>query len=383
MERHMTEGLLEQLKAIDRAILTDFVRQDQNDPSFEITTWSVDRLSDKGIANPDGLWRFSGQGTGDSQTHPWSIVLKILTRPEEELLPDNVWYWKREFSFAQSSLSKNLRGSVRAPRIYHTEETPEGARIWMEYVTGIQTSPWTLDDYAFAAHQLGLLNGSLTGTSLPSESWLARQAYRSWLSGRELEQALQSPLNQKYVSRQTFARYEQLWTEREIFFHTLENLPQVFSHFDSQRRNLFISSGNDGQKELVLLDWAQCGISAIGAELTWLTGFSAVLLEWPPTKIAQLDAVTFPAYVQGLHESGWSGDMELVRLGFTSMFTAYIGCASLSGIAWWCTPENSSFALQQFNLAEEKLYVALLPLIDYSLERADEARALMTKLRFP
>ena len=254
----------------------------------------------------------------------------------------------------------------------------------MEYVTGIRTSPWTLDDYAFAAHQLGLWNGFyLTGTSLPSESWLARQAYRSWLSGRELEQALQAPLNQKYVSRETFARYERLWNEREIFFHTLENLPQVFSHFDSQRRNLFISSGNAGQKELVLLDWAQCGISAVGAELTWLTGFSAVLMEWPPTEIAQLDAATFPAYVQGLHESGWSGDMELVRLGFTSMFAAYIGCASLSGIAWWCAPENSSFALQQFNLAEEELYVAFLPLIDYSLERADEARLLMKKLGYP
>jgi hypothetical protein len=95
-----------------------------------------------------------------------------------------------------------------------------------------------------------------------------------------------------------------------------------------------------------------------------------------------LDEITFPSYVQGLSESGWSGDVELVRLGFTAMFAAYMGCALLGLLSWWCAPENSSFALQQFHQAEEDLYVAWLPLIDYSLERADEARALMKKLHF-
>ena len=33
----MTEGLLEQLKGLDPAILTNIARKDQNDPSFQIT----------------------------------------------------------------------------------------------------------------------------------------------------------------------------------------------------------------------------------------------------------------------------------------------------------------------------------------------------------
>jgi len=378
----MAEGLLEQLKGIDPILLTDFVRQVQDDPTFEISNWDVKRLSDKGIANPDGLWLFSG--TGGSEHRPWSIVLKILDRPQEEPPATDMWsYWKREFSFAQSDLSHHLPRSVKAPRIYHIDEKPYGCWMWMEYVTGIQSDSWTLNDYAFAAHQLGLWNGSyLTGKSLPSESWFARQHYRSWLSRTDMQQAIQAPLHQKYISKATLARYEQLWNEREAFFNVLENLPQVFSHFDSQHRNLVIRSNQAGQKELILLDWGQCGIGAIGAELTWLTGFSAALMEWPLTEVAQLDEITFPSYVQGLEESGWSGNADLARLGFTSMFTVYISCALLDLLAWWCLPESRSFALQQFNLAEEELYVAWIPLIDYSLERADEARTLMKKLGF-
>lgn len=381
----MSDDLLEKLKATNPAFLTDLIRQDQNDSSFEITSWDVHRLSDKGIANPDGLWLFSGYGTGgSSESQSWSMVLKILNRPQEEVTEDNVWHWKREFSFAESSLSKHLPAPVKAPRVYHTNETSDGAWIWLEFIQGSVSEPWTLAEYAFAAHQLGFWNGSyLTGTSLPSESWFARQSYRSWLSGMDFDQALQFPLNQKYIRNETLARYAQLWAEREMFFNALENLPQVFSHFDSQRRNLFIRFSKTNQKELILVDWGQCGVGAIGAELTWLTGLSAALLEWPPTEIAQLDEITFPSYVQGLHGAGWSGNVDFVRLGFTSMFAAYIGCALPSLVSWWCAPDNSPFALQQFNLVEEELYIAWLPLIDYSLDRADEARSLIKRLRFP
>lgn len=378
----MAEDLLEKLNAIDPTVLTDVVRQNLNDPTFEITKWHVRRLSDKGVANPDGLWLFSGGGNG-SQMRSWSVVLKILNRPPEELPPDNVWHWKREFSFAQSQLSKQLPGPVKTPCMYRTDEYPDGAWIWMEFVQGSVPDPWTLDEYAFAAYQLGLWNGYyLTGTSLPSEPWFTNQPYRSWLADMDFYQASQFPLTQKHIPKTTLARIEQLWNERETFFHTLENLPQVFSHFDSQKRNLFIRSNNANQKELVLLDWGQCGVGAIGAELTWLIGLTVALLEWPLIEVEKLEATAFHSYIQGLHANGWPGDTELVRLGFTSMFASYIGCALTSLLAWWCSPENSQFALQQFKLAEEELHTAWLPLVDYSLERADEARFLMKKLGF-
>ena len=58
----MPKDFLGRLQAIDLALLTDVVRQDQRSPSFEITEWSIKRLSDKGVQNPDGLWLVSGSG---------------------------------------------------------------------------------------------------------------------------------------------------------------------------------------------------------------------------------------------------------------------------------------------------------------------------------
>ena len=108
----MNKDMLERLNAIDVAILTDVVRQDQYSPSFVITDWSIRRLSDKGIANPDGLWLFSGQGHDSHEARQWSIVVKIFIRPELETPPDDLYYWKREFLLAQSGLLERLPGPV-------------------------------------------------------------------------------------------------------------------------------------------------------------------------------------------------------------------------------------------------------------------------------
>ena len=80
----MTEDLLERLKTIDIGTLTEIVQQDQGSSTFMITEWSVTRLSNRGIMNPDGLWLFSGLGSDRDGLRLWSVVLKILEREEEE-----------------------------------------------------------------------------------------------------------------------------------------------------------------------------------------------------------------------------------------------------------------------------------------------------------
>lgn len=377
----MDDDLLIKLKSIDPEILSEIICQDQRVPSFQITELSVRRLSDKGIANPDGLWLFSGQGNSGDNRRPWSVVLKILERDEEESPPDTLWYWKREFLLAQSGLTKNLTGPVKAPRYYRLDEMLEGAWIWMEYLQDTQPRFWTLDNYAFAARQLGLWNGAyLTGTPLPDEPWLTHQHYKTWLSLVKGEDAWQFPLNQKHITKETYKRYMDLWDERERFFNVLESLPHVFSHFDSQRRNLFIRLGEDQQEELVAVDWAQCGIGALGSELNWMVGVGSVLLEWPPAEITALDAVVFQNYLQGLRDTGWTGDADVVRLGYVTMLALFIGCAFPSLAKIWCSPENRDFARQMLGKTEEDLFLEFLPLLPYALDCSDEARSLMKKV---
>jgi hypothetical protein len=375
----MDDNLLETLKTIDPALLTHVVRKAQDAPALEIADWAVTRLSDKGIANPDGLWLFRGRGTVDDEAQSWSIVLKVLDRQDEETPPDNLWYWKREFLVAQSDLAVDL--PVKAPLVYHAEEAPDRAWIWMEHVEDLCPGPWNLDAFSFAAHQLGLWNGLYSnGSALPEEDWLTRQPYRAWLGRVNAEEDWEFPLNQKYISRNLRERYERLWNEREDFFYALENLPQVFSHFDSQRRNLLIRKGKGAEQELVALDWAQCGIGAIGAELSWLVGMSTLLLEWSPSDLRSLSDVAFQSYVQGLQQAGWSASVSAVRLGYLAMMAVYVGCAFPTFTHIWCSPRMKDFALQILGLAEEELFWQILPIFDFSLDCADEARRLMSTL---
>jgi hypothetical protein len=69
----MSQDTLAQLHNLDSALLTDVVRQDQRSPTFALLDWSVARLSNKGIINPDGLFRLSGQGRDSAGTRPWSF----------------------------------------------------------------------------------------------------------------------------------------------------------------------------------------------------------------------------------------------------------------------------------------------------------------------
>jgi hypothetical protein len=373
----MFENLAARLQAIDPAILTDVVRQDQRSSSFEITEWSVKRLSDKGLVNPDGLWLFSGQGHAGGDLRQWSVVLKAFKRPEQETAPDARWYWKRELLVAQSGFLERLRGPVRAPRFYRTDEHEDGLWLWMEHVLDDRSGAWTLDDYALAARQLGRWNGAEMAMAFPTEAWLERRPHRAWQNVVNLENVWQSPLHDKHISAETRQRFSQLWEERELFYGILERLPQCLGHFDCQRRNLFLHRGADESAQLVLIDWAMCGVGALGAELHGLVGGSTTFGDWPAAALAELDAAAFRSYMQGLRESGWSGDADCVRLAFTACLAIYRGAIMPGLMAGVSTPEMRPAALQAFGMAEEDLYLHLLPILNYWLDCADEARGLM------
>ena len=72
--------------------------------------------------------------------------------------------------------------------------------------------------------------------------------------------------------------------------------------------------------------------------------------------------------------------MDSVRLGYTAWVAIYFGCIFPGWVAWWCAAENRAFQLQIYGCAEEELFWKMLPLLNYTLDRADEARQLMHKL---
>jgi hypothetical protein len=300
------------------------------------------------------------------------VVCKILKRQDDELPVTNQWYWKRELLMARSGLLERLPGPVKAPCYYRVDETPEGARLWIEYIQSSRPARWSLADYAFAGKQLGLWNAACAERSI-DEPWLTRRQYFDWGPDTNPERDFLFPLNRRYISGDLLARYERIWAKRKIFYDTLEALPTSFVHFDTNRRNLIIRKGKAGQDELVLLDWAECGLAPLGAELCSIVCFSAMFFEWPPSAVFELDAAVFTSYVQGLREAGWTGDEAVVRLTYTAWAAIYF-CITFPNIAAeLCTPEYRSFALQWVGAAEEELFQNWLPLFGYAVDRAEEA----------
>jgi hypothetical protein len=371
------------IRLIDPAYLTEIVQEDLFSPYLTITDWTVSRLSAKGINNPDGLWLVSGLGTDQKGLHPWSVVVKILNYPDGKLpAADADWEGRREILVAQTGFTKSLPGPLKAPRFYAVQQTFESAWIWMEYIQ-TDCSKWGLDEYAFAARQIGQWNGAyLTGTPLPTETWLARQLYLDWIDWVDNQAAYVYPLNQKFIPKKTRQRQEQLWAERETFYRWLECLPQVLSHFDLNRRNLFLRIGPDGQRELFAVDWSTCGIGPIGAELNSLIGTTGILFEWPASMLNRLEEVVIDNYIEGLRQVGWFGDSDLVRLGYTAWLAVWFGCVLPMALTFWTSEEARPIAMQQFGNSGEELLQAYIPLLDFILDRADMARQIVrTRLK--
>lgn len=376
----MPQELLDQLHTLDSTLLTDIVRQDQRSPAFAVLDWAVARLSDKGIINPDGLFRFSGQGRDGARTRSWSVVLKTLKAPDQPQDPTSLWYWKREALLAQSNLPSSLPGPLAAPRFYDVRERSDGAWIWMELITDAVGEPWHLEHYAFAADQIGRFNAAYaTGATLPAAPWLCRDHAREWTEGLSPQDAWANPYVQRHFPADLQTRVMQLWAERARFYAALDQAPQIFSHFDCQRRNLVIRNRADGRPELVAVDWGLCGLAALGGDLMALIGSSVALYEWEPARLGELEAVVFDAYLAGLRAGGWRGDAAWVRLSYTAWLGLHWGMALPAAAAFWCRDAMAPHALQQFGRPLDELAAGWAALCQFSVERAEEARDLMTR----
>jgi hypothetical protein len=80
-----------------------------------------------------------------------------------------------------------------------------------------------------------------------------------------------------------------------------------------------------GHSEVVLIDWADCGVAPLGAELNALVGTSSLVFGWPPAQAWELDQIVFASYLDGLAASGWAGDARQVRLGYVGWCALYYG----------------------------------------------------------
>jgi hypothetical protein len=390
----MTDDVLEQLKAIDQAVLTDVVRQDQHNLDLVLLDWTVEPLShEKIIDTTGGLFCFSGQSQNSKGIRPWKVVMKCINNPKEPNEDPRVWYyWRREILAFQSGFLSQLPPGVRAPRFYGVMEKENGAWIWMEHIQETTGKHWSLEYFWRAARHLGSFQGKyLSGTLLIDQPWLSKTFFRNvwdeggwWLgfmNPTSAENAWQSPITQRGFDDRQKSRVLQLLEEKENFFDANDRLPEVLCHNDSSRRNFMWSrSAQTGEEELIGIDWAFSGIGALGNDLGQLVGTSLFFFEYSPTDAETLEAAQLEGYLAGLADNGIQVDPRLVRLGYLLSLSLWMG-AMLPGWAAVMLTPNSEFNVRaMYGREAEEVLKGWVQLDEFCLERADEARSLIQQL---
>jgi hypothetical protein len=369
------------LPTIDGTMLTEVVRKEQNSPDFELIDWTVSTLSNRGGNDAASVLLVSGRGRDKAGTRPWEVALKITALPSEEIPPYSLFNARRELLAYGSGMLESLPGPILAARCYGVIEQAGAVWLWTEVLTDVTSGSWTLPDLIFAADQLGRFNANcaLAGSS-PTEPWLARAHAEQWITIFNSSSALENPHVQEAFPAALWARLERLWADRTDFLAVLDRLPQTFSHFDYKCDNLFLRHRADGQREVVAVDWAVCGVGALGGDLVSLVGASTWQFNWEPKRISDLDIAAFAAYVQGLRVVGWQGDEAHIRLAYTAWLATHFGLITPACIGWAIDRATEYDSQRLFRRSPNELLEGWLRVCAYALDCADEARLLMARL---
>ncbi|AMW13650.1 aminoglycoside phosphotransferase [Streptomyces qaidamensis] len=329
-----------------------------------------------------GVWRVTGGGR--------SAVLKVLTRTKETSVawsasndPRHWNFWRREAYVYRSGLARVWQWhGIRAPRLLECAERPDGdVALWLEDVPGEPATTWPLSRHVDHAHRLGAAQGAVgPGEEAP---WLSQGFLRDYTSDRTTDEALldddeawQHPLVQRHFPPGLREDMVRLHHDREWFLTVMESLPRTLCHLDQWPAN--VRSGGAGTS--VLLDWAFTGDGALGEDLGNYLPDSVLDLFVPAAELPGLAKAAYDAYVQGLRQSGWRGDEQLVRLGVCASAVKYDWLAAL--MLARADEEQPAYGGEGTVPAELRYRERGLTLA-FLAEWAAEARQLAPRLGFP
>ena len=330
------------------------------------------------------IYRFQGQVTSNDGLLPWSLILKIVwhsnTEPIDRSQPNNQRYWKREPLAYQSGFLEQLGGPLIAPRCFDIHQpTDNEFWLWLEDVREPEPVSWSCERYSLVARHIGQFSGiGLQNPARLAQPWLGRNLQRS--QGREMQaifaeelSPLQThPLLQRFMPDDILPRVLALWEDRAHFYTALESLPQTVCHRDACHVNLFTRQGIDDTTQTIAIDWEDASQGAVGEDLVSLVVIAFMHNHIALNQRAEFDTLVFGQYLQGLQDSGWSGNATLARLGYTTAFIRY-GLGLVHFIVEFTTGEQKKRA----NRPIEETADLWADLYRFILKQTDEARQLM------
>lgn len=270
----------------------------------------------------DGIFHLSGTAYISEKEVPWSLVLKIIKRAEDEKNnPMHHNYWKREALVNQTNILNEFADVFYVPQCYKVEEKENGTIwLWMEEIKQNGKLDWSEEDFAFIARQLGIFNGLyLNNNTVHEEPWICQQWLKSWVDG-----CTKYAVNPEHFYphvldmeiKHLYSDYVNLHKDIHTIFQFLQRLPQVFAHQDLSIQNMFIHD----LSHWTLIDWQFLSMSAIGEDLGKLFGVALSQENIPYDQGAYYENLLFTNYLDGLKQTGWNGNAKEARYGFCISF---------------------------------------------------------------
>jgi hypothetical protein len=318
----------------DRATLAPIVARLLRVPEVTVTSFTEEPIGYR-VSNPvsAGLSRYRGTADVAGASRAWSLVLKTIRDPGPDPFPQfrlddaarsrlrDVFRWDREALVYGSGLLDELREGLVAPACLAIDADDRRARIWLEDV--VEEAPrWDIERYRLAAYHLGSFNGARLAHQGVMPEWVSRDVIVYWtdlFGAAGLPEILaddaiwSEPVVVAALPSGSRERLAARWADRSRLYAVLRTLPHGFAHLDAFRGNL-IGRQRDGRRETVAIDWSFAGLAPIGAELSQLV-CASVFYQDEPFDAVELDAATFPPYVDGLRAAGCGLATSDIRRG--------------------------------------------------------------------
>ena len=336
------------LQELDDQTLTPVVARALNTATITLGQWQATKIHENYNPLTEGVYRVTGTAHAGARTLPWSVILKIVRWWDMSANfssdwandPTHFFYWKREALVFQSGILHGLQHQLAPPTCYGVLDVA-GDRLWLwlEDVQETQPGRWNLDRHILAARHFGQFNGAFAqAAALPTYPWLSQHFLRQWLAFCRAWQsdailgdasvwsdsAVHGVLPSNLVPR-----ILALLRDADVLLAALEALPQTLCHLDTDRRNLFSRSDHDGQAQTVVIDWGFLGLAAVGEDLGNQVGGELFHLAVRPSEATKYADAALTAYLDGLREMQWHGQIEDVGLAMRLHQLHYLGISPL------------------------------------------------------
>ncbi len=368
-------------------------------PEADSLKWEQCSLKVQGgqTAGVLGLVRLVGTAQVAGQTMPWSMIVKIIRKPDLATDPTGTvnhpaaWnYWQREVFAYQSELLTDLAESLVAPRCYGVTEHADGEwHIWLEEITESPTT-WTMDRHGSAARHLGHFNGAyLTGRPLPTEQpWTYRGRSRDWITVAKtmvepFRRYAETAQGRRWLSAQSVTRIERMLANAPLLHAQLARLPLCLCHHDAHRRNLMARDKHSNEAQTVALDWSYLGYGEVGADIAALTAVDLLWMDVAGERARELDGVIFDSYLARLRDVGWQGDPRLARFGYTACAALAFGVAGaiVFGTLVWPDEESAQGLVTIIGHSRDAILDQQAIVQPFLLDLGEEALQLMERLK--